>query len=80
MNPIGKAILATLAYTGLGTSSHFDIYNSAGNTNVLVDVAGSFESGTSPAVTPAVRAAARSSASSPAWAASSSGAPTVSAG
>ena len=79
MNPIGKTILATLAYTGLGTSNHFDIYNSAGNTNVLVDVAGSFESGTSPAVAPAVRAA-RSSASSPAWTASSSGTPTVSAG
>ena len=42
-NPRAGHIVAGLAYTGVGTSNDFDVYNASGTNNVIIDVAGSME-------------------------------------
>jgi hypothetical protein len=44
-DPRTGIISATLSYTGVGNANDFNIYNYAGSTDVLVDVAGSLEPG-----------------------------------
>jgi hypothetical protein len=43
LNPRANRIVAGLAYTGVGASNDFDIFNSTGTDNVVIDVAGSME-------------------------------------
>lgn len=43
VNPAAHRTVAELAYTGVGTTNDFDVYNSNGSNRVLIDVAGSME-------------------------------------
>jgi hypothetical protein len=43
LNPRAGRIVAGLAYTGVGMSNDFDIFNSTGTDDVVIDVAGSME-------------------------------------
>jgi hypothetical protein len=45
LDPLAGRTVATLAYTGVGTTNNFSIYNNSNTTNVIIDVAGSFELG-----------------------------------
>ena len=42
-NPSTGEVVASSVYTALGTDNQFDVYNNAGTTDVLADVAGVFE-------------------------------------
>jgi hypothetical protein len=44
ISPRAGRTVAGLAYTGVGPTNNFSFYNATGTNNVLVDVAGSFES------------------------------------
>lgn len=52
LNPRANRTVAGLAYTGVGASNDFDIYNSTGTNDIIIDVAGSMEA------TGAIKAAA----------------------
>jgi hypothetical protein len=78
LDPLAGRTVATLAYTGVGTTNNFNVYNNSFTTNVIIDVAGSFELGPGHAVAPLAQRQAQqqggAGSSGSAWSARSLGA------
>jgi curli biogenesis system outer membrane secretion channel CsgG len=45
LNPPTGGVLANMAVTTLASGGSFDVYNAAGNTNVVIDLAGWYSPG-----------------------------------